>query len=57
MKVVKGLVCGRCGTEVCVETDKYLKKEYPYYCPCCDENMFSFECVCVDIYADDAENG
>lgn len=57
MKVVKGLVCGRCGTEVCVETDKYLKKEYPYYCPCCDENMFSFECACVDIYADDAENG
>ena len=25
------------------ETDKALKKKYPYYCPTCDENMFNFE--------------
>lgn len=25
------------------ETDKELKKEYPYYCPICDENMYDFE--------------
>lgn len=37
-------VCKRCGAEVCVETDAELKEEYPYYCPCCDENMYSFEC-------------
>lgn len=25
------------------ETDKQLRKEYPFYCPTCDENMYSFE--------------
>ncbi len=39
------MVCRRCGAAVCRETDRDLKKEYPYYCPCCDENMYSFECV------------
>lgn len=37
-------VCRRCGTEVQTEEDKELRKEYPYYCPECDENMYSFEC-------------
>lgn len=36
-------VCNRCGTVVVKETDKELMKEYPYYCPKCDENMYSFE--------------
>lgn len=37
-------VCRRCGTEVQKEEDEELRKEYPYYCPKCDENMYSFEC-------------
>jgi len=35
--------CFRCKTELEFETDSDLKKEYPYYCPNCDENMFEFE--------------
>jgi len=35
--------CIKCGHKVKVETDKYLKKEYPYYCPYCDENLYSIE--------------
>lgn len=35
--------CHRCGAMVKRETDKDLKKEYPFYCPCCDENMYRFE--------------
>jgi len=38
------IVCKRCGAKVKEETDSELKKEYPYYCPECDENLFSFEC-------------
>jgi NAD-dependent SIR2 family protein deacetylase len=37
------LYCSKCGTEVKKETDKELRKEYPYYCPECDENLYSFE--------------
>lgn len=37
-------ICRRCGSEVQEETDTDLKKEYPFYCPNCDENMYSFEC-------------
>lgn len=37
--------CGKCGSVVVPETDMELRKEYPYYCPCCDENMYSFECI------------
>lgn len=37
--------CFRCGTQLKLEKDKALKKEYPYYCPECDENMYSFEAV------------
>lgn len=38
------IVCKHCGAKVEEETDSELKKEYPYYCPECDENLFSFEC-------------
>jgi hypothetical protein len=34
------LYCRRCGTQVSLET---VVMDYPYYCPECDENMFSFE--------------
>ena len=37
--------CSRCGTGVQPEKDRGLRKEYPYYCPKCDENMYSFECT------------
>lgn len=37
-------ICKRCGTEVQKEKDAELAEEYPYYCPNCDENMYSFEC-------------
>lgn len=37
-------VCRRCGSRVLPETDEDLKKEYPYYCVQCDENMYSIEC-------------
>lgn len=37
-------ICKICGTTVEKEHDEELKKEYPYYCPHCDENLFSFEC-------------
>jgi formamidopyrimidine-DNA glycosylase len=38
------IICKRCGTKAEKETDSELKKEYSYYCPECDENLFSFEC-------------
>jgi hypothetical protein len=31
------------GHKVRKETNKELKKEYPYYCPTCYENMYRFE--------------
>ncbi len=31
--------------EVRPERDKWLRKEYPYYCPKCDEDMYSFRCM------------
>lgn len=33
--------CFRCGTEL--EEEKEL--DYPYYCPECDENMYTFESI------------
>ena len=36
-------ICKRCGAPVLKETDLELSQEYPFYCPNCDENMFSFE--------------
>jgi formamidopyrimidine-DNA glycosylase len=35
--------CNRCGGFVRKETVKGLRKEYPFYCPTCDENMYRFE--------------
>lgn len=35
--------CRRCGCKVVRETDPDLKKQYPFYCPDCDENMDNFE--------------
>ena len=35
--------CRKCGTKVRKETEKELRKEYPFYCPKCDENLFGFE--------------
>lgn len=37
-------ICKQCGIEVLPEEDKELKKEYPFFCPECDENVYSFEC-------------
>lgn len=39
------MACRRCGSKVQPEKDDWLRKEYPYYCPDCDENMYSFECM------------
>ena len=36
-------VCKICGTVVENETHEELRKEYPYYCPECDQNKYSFE--------------
>jgi len=35
--------CFKCGHLVKKEKHKGLRKEYPYYCPHCDENMYTFE--------------
>jgi hypothetical protein len=43
--VAQRKLCSKCGAEVEVETDEDLKKEYPYYCPECDENMYEFEVI------------
>ena len=39
--------CKRCGSYVKKETTKGLRKEYPFYCPSCDENMYRFETIKV----------
>lgn len=41
------LICNRCGGKVVKEVDTELKKEYPYYCLVCDENMYSFEVTMI----------
>lgn len=40
--------CNRCGTIVFNEKFR-TKDNYPFYCPNCDENMFSFEVSKIDI--------
>ncbi len=35
-------ICRRCKGKIIPERGT-LRKTYPYYCPFCDENMFSFE--------------
>ena len=42
-------VCKCCGTIVETETDKGLRKEYPYYCPRCEENKYTFETEAIEI--------
>ena len=39
--------CKRCGSWVKRETVKGLRKEYSFYCPMCDQNMYRFETVKV----------
>lgn len=41
--MIKNRYCKKCGHKVKKETTKGLRKEYPYYCPYCDENMYRFE--------------
>lgn len=41
--MIKNRYCRRCGHAVKRETVKGLRKEYPYYCPNCCENMYRFE--------------
>jgi len=41
--LVETRCCNRCSENIEKETDKELSKEYPYYCPNCDENMYGFE--------------
>lgn len=41
--MVKQRFCKRCGTQVRRETVKGLRNEYPFFCPYCDENMYTFE--------------
>jgi DNA-directed RNA polymerase subunit RPC12/RpoP len=38
-------ICVKCGSEVLPEVSEELKKEYPYYCEECDENLYSFEVI------------
>ena len=40
---VTDYVCKRCESKVLKEVVPELLKEYPYYCPDCDENMYEFE--------------
>lgn len=39
------MACRRCASKVRPEREAGLREEYPYYCPRCDENMYSFECM------------
>lgn len=39
--------CVRCRSYVKRETVKGLRREYPFYCPTCDENMYRFETMNV----------
>ena len=40
---IKEYYCNRCDSLVKKETDPELRKEYTFYCPDCDENMYKFE--------------
>ena len=37
--------CRKCNAWMKRETSKELRKEYPFYCPCCNENMYRFETI------------
>ena len=44
MKVRNKRYCKKCGTLVRKETSG-IRKEYPFFCPTCEENMFRFETI------------
>ena len=37
--------CLKCGSYVKKETRKMLRREYPFQCLTCDEDMFRFETI------------
>jgi endogenous inhibitor of DNA gyrase (YacG/DUF329 family) len=43
LRARKKRYCNRCGKLVRRETKKGLRREYPFFCPRCDENMYRFE--------------
>ena len=40
-KLMPRRICSKCGCAILAEHEGNAK--YPYYCPCCDENMYTFE--------------
>lgn len=40
-KLAENVICRKCGCAVCHEHEEDI--DYPYYCPDCDENLYSFE--------------
>lgn len=40
-KLMPRRICAKCGCAILVEHEEDAK--YPYYCPCCDENMYTVE--------------
>lgn len=42
-KIAPSCKCSHCGHNVCFEADKELLREYDYYCPDCDENLYGIE--------------
>ena len=42
-KIAPSRKCSHCGHEVCFEAEKELMREYEYYCPECDENLYGIE--------------
>ncbi len=49
-------VCQKCMGRVYRERSRELRKKYPYYCPYCDENMYSFECRDIVQNREDGKN-
>lgn len=42
MKLSKNRVCRKCGNNVCIDK-REISKGYSYYCPNCDEDLYTFE--------------
>lgn len=40
---MQNMICKKCRNVVSVEEDEELRREYPYYCSYCDENLYDFE--------------
>lgn len=40
-QIAEGKSCPRCGGPLCIEHHDEI--DYPYYCPCCDENFYGIE--------------